>query len=136
MNPADALPVAILVEDDPDLALLLQFILAREGYRVELCSDGRMAKARIAQPPPQLVVLDIMLPYIDGFELIGLMRARSEWDAVPILVLTAQSRDYDIARALDGGADDYVLKPFQPEELKARLRRLRRTAARQGAAPG
>lgn len=127
MNPADALPVALLVEDDPDLALLLQFILAREGYRVDHCVDGRAAKARLERAPPQLVMLDVMLPYHDGFELIGMIRARADWDAVPILVLTAQSRDYDIARALDGGADDYVLKPFQPEELKARLRRLRRT---------
>lgn len=126
MNPADALPVALLVEDDSDLALLLQFILAREGYRVDHCADGRAAKARLAQAPPALVMLDVMLPYHDGFELIGLIRERTDWDAVPILVLTAQSRDHDIARALDSGADDYVLKPFQPEELKARLRRLRR----------
>lgn len=72
---------------------------------------------------PVLILLDVMLPYIDGFELVRLIRARADWDAVPIVMLTAKSTGPDIVRALDEGANDYVIKPFQPTELLTRLRR-------------
>ena len=120
-------PLALLVEDDADIAILVDFILRREGFEVERCADGREAKARIGQAPvPDVAVLDVMLPYIDGFELIEMVRADPTWSEVPLLMLTAQSREEEIVRALDAGANDYIVKPFQPEELKARLRRLRR----------
>lgn len=120
-------PLAFLVEDDQDIAMLVDFILRREGFEVERCADGRQAKARIGQAPvPDVAVLDVMLPYVDGFELIEMIRANPTWCAVPLLMLTAQSREEEIIRALDAGANDYVVKPFQPEVLKARLRRLRR----------
>ena len=120
-------PLALLVEDDADIAILVDFILRREGFEVERCADGREAKARIGQAPvPDVAVLDVMLPYIDGFELIEMVRADPTWSEVPLLMLTAQSREEEIVRALDAGANDYIVKPFPPEELKARLRRLRR----------
>lgn len=122
-------PTALLVEDDDDLALLLVYILQREGYQVDRCADGREAKARVSQPSaPTLAILDIMLPYVDGFELIQTIRRNPSWSQVPILMLTSQDREEEIVRALDSGADDYLVKPFQPEELKARLRRLKRTS--------
>lgn len=131
MAAVEAAPLAILVEDDPDLAVLLEFILQREGYQVEHCADGRAARNRLSGGNvPKVIVLDVMLPYIDGFELIQLIRQKAEWAHVPVLMLTGQNREDDAVRALDFGADDFVVKPFQPEELKARLRRLHRLSPR------
>lgn len=119
---------ALIVEDERHIAMLLRFILEREGFRVEHAADGLEAQRLIAVlAPPTVVVLDIMLPYADGFELIAGMRAQPGWQKVPILMLSSKGRERDIARALDAGADDYIVKPFQPDELKARLRRLLRS---------
>lgn len=129
MNDTSLLPPAILlVEDDKAIASLLRFILEREGYAVVHATDGREAQRLIDEltPPPALALLDIMLPHVDGFELIARIRARADWQQVPVVMLTAKGAAKDITRALDSGADDYVLKPFQPDELKARLRRLLR----------
>lgn len=114
----------LVVEDDPDVAYLLEYMLCRDGYQVLLCRDGKQAAAQIERiEPPALALLDIMLPYKDGFELVTLIRSKSEWNQVPIVVLTSKSLERDIVRALDAGASDYVVKPFQPGELMARLRR-------------
>lgn len=123
-------PTALLVEDDSVTIHLVSYILEREGFEVIVDRDGREASARIAQAdPPDLVVTDIMLPYHDGFELIRQIRGRVGWNDVPIVALTSKSQEKDIVRALGEGADDYVIKPFRPEELLARVRRLRRSAA-------
>lgn len=117
--------VALVVEDDEHIGHLLQFILQRAGYDVALQRDGHAAQAYIErQPAPAVVLLDLMLPFVDGFELLGLLRARPGWAQVPVLVLTARSRENDVARVLAAGASDCIPKPFQPDELLARLRRL------------
>ena len=116
---------ALVVEDDKNIAYLLQFILTREGFQVSAAVDGREALAMIDSAPiPSLVLLDIMLPYMDGFQLITHIRAKPAWRDVPILVLTSRSQERDLVRALDAGANDYLVKPFQPGELLARTRRL------------
>lgn len=116
---------AFVVEDDEHIGLLLKFMLERAGYRVTLSRDGRAAQAHIlASPPPAIVLLDVMLPFLDGFQLVGLVRAQPGWEQVPVIMLTAKTQERDIVRALDAGANDYILKPFQPDELLARLRRL------------
>jgi DNA-binding response OmpR family regulator len=120
-----------LIEDEEDVAFLLRFLLERSGYNVERAEDGRQAMARIEQSAnsdkvPDLVLLDIMLPYHDGLEILARLRAQPEWEDVPVIMLTAKSREADIVRALEVGADDYVTKPFQPDELLARLRRFLR----------
>ena len=116
---------AVVVEDDADIAQLLRFIVEREGFSVTLCPDGRAAGERIAAAAaPALVILDVMLPYASGFDLLAAIRKSPSWSKVPVLMLTAKSRESDVVRALDGGANDYVTKPFQPAELKARIRRL------------
>ena len=116
---------AVVVEDDEDIGRLLKFIVEREGYAVTLFPDGRAAGAHISSAaPPALVILDVMLPYASGFELLGAIRKSPAWAKVPVLMLTAKSREADVVRALDGGANDYVTKPFQPAELKARIRKL------------
>ena len=121
--PAPA-PVVLMAEDDQPIAYLLQFLLEREGYQVVVARDGRQAQQLIdSMPPPQLVMLDIMMPYADGYEVLSHLRAKPEWRATPVIMLTARSQEKDIVRALDAGASDYIVKPFLPEELKARIRR-------------
>jgi DNA-binding response OmpR family regulator len=115
----------LIIEDDEHISHLLKFMLERQGYRVETATDGRAAQQAIDQrsEPPNLVLLDVMLPYVDGFELVKLIREREGWQKVPVIMLTAKTMEQDIVRALDAGANDFVVKPFQPNELLARLRR-------------
>lgn len=123
--PPSAQRTALVVEDDADVGQLLQFILEREGYLVTHLRDGRQALARIAQgSPTRLVVLDVMLPHASGHELLAALRAHADWKPVPVVMLTAKAQEGDIVKALDAGANDYMVKPFQPAELKARIRRL------------
>jgi len=120
----------LVVEDDVHIAHVLSFMLERQGYRVIHMADGRAAVQHIvASPAPDLVLLDVMLPYVDGFEIIRLIRAQAGWDAVPVLMLTAKNAERDTVRALDAGASDFIIKPFQPQELLARLRRFLKTPA-------
>jgi DNA-binding response OmpR family regulator len=120
-----AKPCALVVEDDEQIAHILRFILQREGFEVQVAADGRRAEALIdSLPPPAIVTLDVMLPHADGYALLARIRARADWQAVPVVLLTARSQEKDIVRALDGGANDYLVKPFRPDELRARVRRL------------
>ena len=116
---------ALVVEDNAHVAYMLEFMLARAGYDVIVVSNGRDAKSAITNlPPVDVVILDLMLPYISGYQLITDMRDDPCWQHVPIVVLSAKVLEQDIVRALDLGANDYVRKPFRPEELLARLRRV------------
>jgi len=125
--PAAPSPTALVVEDDEHIAHLLKFILEREKYRVHVARDGRAGKAFIeSQPAPAFVLLDVMLPFVDGFQLVAALRAHPGWEQVPVIMLTAKNQERDIVRALDAGASDYIVKPFQPHELLARVRRLAR----------
>lgn len=120
-------PRILMVEDDEDIAFLIRFLLERNGYAVEHAADGRQALEVLTElAPVDLVLLDIMLPYHDGLEVLEHLRATPGWEEVPVLMLTAKAREADIVRALELGADDYVTKPFQPDELLARLRRFMR----------
>lgn len=115
----------LVVEDDADIGKLLQWVLEREGFSVSLLRDGREALERIARgPATRLVLLDVMLPHASGHDLIVALRADARWARVPVIMLTAKSQEQDIVKALDAGASDYMLKPFQPAELRARIRRL------------
>ncbi len=118
-------PTILIIEDDEHIGQILTFILQRQGYQTSLAADGLAARHAIesAAAPPDLVLLDVMLPFTDGFELVRLIRARGGWDDVPVVMLTAKHTEQDIVRALDEGASDYIVKPFQPNELLARVRR-------------
>jgi DNA-binding response OmpR family regulator len=118
-------PTILVVEDDDHIAFLLKFMLERENYKIEAASDGLRAREYIEthDVPPDLVLLDVMLPHVDGFELVRIIRQRAGWEGVPILMLTAKTQESDIVRALDAGANDYIVKPFQPNALQARVRR-------------
>lgn len=116
---------ALVAEDDEQLAYILRFILEREGFEVHAAPDGRTAKQFIATlPPPAIVLLDVMLPHVNGYELLAQLRATAGWQAVPVIMLTARSQEQDIVHGLEAGANDYMVKPFKPEELRARIRRL------------
>jgi DNA-binding response OmpR family regulator len=119
----------LVVEDDDNISHMLKFMLEREQYNVSLALNGRIAKTFIeSNPPPNVILLDVMLPFIDGFELVGLIRATAGWQTVPIIMLTAKTQEQDAVRALDAGANDYIHKPFAPKELLARVRRYARAA--------
>lgn len=116
---------ALVVEHDEHLAQILRFILEREGFEVRLVRDGRAAQETIAvSPPPAIITLALMLPHTDGYELLRRIRETPGWQAVPVVVLTARTQDKDIARSLDAGANEYIAKPFDPDELRACVRRL------------
>ena len=118
-------PKILVVEDDKSVSYLLEFILNREGFATASASDGRAAEILFdSEPLPLLILLDVLLPYQDGFQLIRIIRTKRGWGDVPIIMLTSNSHEEDIVRALDSGANDYVVKPFQPNELLARVRRL------------
>ena len=123
--PEQTEPMAVVVEDDQIIVTLLEHLLSRRGFDVRIALDGREATDLIdTLPPPALVLLDVMLPYLDGFELIKKIREHATWNQVPIIMLTAKSQEQNIVRALDYGANDYLIKPFRPEELLARIRRV------------
>ena len=120
-------PAILVVEDDEHIAFLLQYMLSREGFEPQSAEDGRAAQQLIDRmTPPRGVLMDVKLPFMDGFHLIEYIRAKDGWAQVPILMLTSQSEERDIVRALDAGANDYIVKPFQALELMARLRRFMR----------
>jgi len=123
-------PTVLIVEDDVHIAQVLVFMLERQHYQVVHVADGRAAVQYVlSSPVPDLVLLDVMLPYVDGFEILGLIHAQAGWEAVPVLMLTAKNTERDTVRALDAGASDFIIKPFQPRELLARLRRYLKTPA-------
>lgn len=114
-----------MVEDNEHVAYMLEFMLERAGYDVILAANGRDAQAAVTNiEPVDVVLLDLMLPYVSGYQLIGEIRDDHDWQYVPIVVLSGKVLEDDIVKALDLGANDYVTKPFRPEELLARLRRV------------
>lgn len=127
---------ALVVEDNEHVCYMLEFILKRAGYEVNAVSNGRDAQAAIENlEPVDVIVLDLMLPYISGYQLIDEIRDNPSWQHVPIVVLSGKVMEQDIVRALDLGANDYVTKPFRPEELLARLRRIVADHERLGSNP-
>ncbi|MBP1689200.1 MAG: phoP 5, partial [Deltaproteobacteria bacterium] len=117
----------LIVEDEPDIALGLELDLRNEGYEVEVVGDGEQASRRAREPGWDLILLDVMLPRLDGFEVCReLRRAKVR---TPVLMLTAKVHEAEKVMGLDMGADDYVTKPFSPRELRARIRALLRRAA-------
>jgi two-component system response regulator VicR len=113
----------LVVEDERNLAEILAFNLSREGHEVDLAFDGEEALEKIRRHPPDLVVLDVMLPRLDGFTLCGQLRRRS---GVPVLMLTARAEEEDKVKGFDAGADDYLTKPFGMREFLSRVKALLR----------
>ncbi|UFU05355.1 response regulator transcription factor [Ruania halotolerans] len=115
----------LLIEDDPLVRRSLELALGRYGYAIRTSATGEEGLAALAQEPPDLVVLDLMLPGIDGFEVCRRLRVDSQ---APVIMLTARGDDLDVVGGLEAGADDYVIKPVQPAVLDARIRAVLRRA--------
>lgn len=115
----------LLIEDDVELSVLMKEYFEQHNFHLEVVEDGKRGLAKALEGPHDLILLDVMLPGIDGFELLQLLRRRR---AVPVIMLTARTAQADRIAGLDAGADDYLPKPFAPDELLARVRAvLRRT---------
>ncbi len=120
----------LIVEDEHDIASVLQDYLRHEGYDTEHIADGRLALERIQADPPDLTLLDVMLPRLDGLAVLRGARARSD---APVIMLTARTEEVDRLIGLELGADDYICKPFSPREVVARVRAVLRRTAQQAA---
>jgi DNA-binding response OmpR family regulator len=120
----------LVAEDDAKQADLIRIYLEREGYAVQVVADGRSAIERARDSRPHLIVLDVMMPEVDGLDVCRILRAESD---VPIVLLTARAAENDMLLGLDLGADDYLTKPFSPREMVARVRALLRRAKAVGA---
>ena len=119
---------ALVIEDDADIRELLRYSLAQEGFAVEEAADGAEALDRINRRAPDIVLLDLMLPRMSGLELCRRLRSAAETAALPIIVVTAKGAEVDRVLGLEMGADDYVVKPFSPREVIARVKALLRRA--------
>jgi len=118
----------LIVEDERDIRELVRYTLEQEGFVVDEAADADAALERIARRAPDLMVLDVMLPGMSGLELCRRLRAQAPTAALPILMLTAKGTEVDRVLGLEMGADDYVVKPFSPREVLARIRALLRRA--------
>ncbi len=125
----------IVVEDDRDIAELIGRYLEKAGFAVELLGSGRAALPAIIERPPDLLVLDLMLPGMDGIEVCRAVRSHERTANVPIIMVTARAEESERIAGLEVGADDYIAKPFSPNELVARARALLRRITRAGSAP-
>jgi DNA-binding response OmpR family regulator len=125
---------ALIVEDDPDIGQLLAHYLEKAGFTSTLLTNGRDVVPGARRAPPDIIILDVMLPGMDGLEVCRALRADAETARVPVIMLTARSEESDRIVGLELGADDYITKPFSPNEVIARVRALLRRAHRPAAA--
>jgi DNA-binding response OmpR family regulator len=133
MHGPDLLPTILVVEDSPDLVALLQRVLSEHGYAVRSAQDGEAGLASALEDEPDLVILDVGLPGRNGFEVVRELRRKGV--EAPTLMLTARAEVADRVNGLDSGADDYLIKPFDPDELVARVRALLRRSSAHGRVP-
>ncbi len=116
----------LVVDDEEDLLELVKYNLSKEGYRVTGVGTGEAGLTEARRNPPDLIVLDLLLPNIDGLEICRLLKSDSDTRQIPIIMLTAKSEEADVVTGLEMGADDYVAKPFSPRVLLARVKAILR----------
>jgi DNA-binding response OmpR family regulator len=114
-------PLILVADDDPDIQALVRYRLERSGYQVVTAGDGEEAVLVARARRPALAVLDVMMPRVNGLQATRQLRADAETAAIPIVLLTARAQDTDVRRGFEAGADDYIRKPFSPQELSARV---------------
>ncbi len=112
----------LIVDDEEDILELLRYNLAREGYQIEAAESGEKTLKKVRTDPPELIVLDLMLPGIDGLEVAKTLKNDPKTQDIPIIMLTAKGEEADVVAGLELGADDYITKPFSPRVLLARVR--------------
>jgi DNA-binding response OmpR family regulator len=116
-----AQPIVLVADDDEDILELIVFRLERSGYTVLQARDGAEALELARRSRPDLAVLDVMMPKLDGFDLTRRLREDESTSKMPIILLTARTQEADVERGFDAGADDYLRKPFSPQELRSRV---------------
>jgi DNA-binding response OmpR family regulator len=121
--PADA-PLILAADDDEIILGLVVYRLEHSGYRVITAHDGEEALRRALAERPALAVIDVMMPKLDGYEVTRLLRSYDETKDMPVILLTARVQEADVDRGFQAGADDYLRKPFSPQELRARVQAL------------
>lgn len=114
----------LIVDDELSILVPLKFLLEKNNYIVDLAQSGKDALEKISQHKPDLIVLDIMLPDLDGYEIFQLIRENPDWDDIKVIYLSAKNRDVDIAKGLNLGVDAYITKPFSNTELLEKIRKL------------
>ncbi|MDX1775381.1 MAG: response regulator [Desulfobulbales bacterium] len=114
----------LIVDDAPNIVLSLEFLMKKEGYEVRAAGNGEEAMEAVAEKKPDLILLDVMMPRKDGYEVCQELRAKKEWQDIKILMLTAKGRDVEREKGLAMGADDYVTKPFSTQELVEKVKNL------------
>jgi DNA-binding response OmpR family regulator len=112
----------LIVDDELSILVPLKFLLEKNNYRVDLAQSGKDALEKISLSKPDLILLDIMLPDLDGYEIFQMIRENPEWDDIKVIYLSAKNRDVDIAKGLNLGVDAYVTKPFSNSELLEKIR--------------
>jgi DNA-binding response OmpR family regulator len=111
----------LIVDDEANILLSLQFLMKKAGYAVRTASNGEQALAEIAKDPPDVVLLDVMMPKLDGFSVCQQVRANADWNGVRIIMLTARGRDVEREKGLALGANDYITKPFSTKDALERV---------------
>jgi DNA-binding response OmpR family regulator len=119
----------LIVDDDPNLVVSLDFLFRREGYEVHVACDGQEAMDALAKLHPALVLLDVMMPRKNGYEVCAAVRARHDWDDIQIMMLSAKGREADIAKGLALGANAYMTKPFSTQALTQKVAEMLQAAA-------
>jgi len=114
----------LVVDDEPNIVLSLEFLMKQAGFQVRTASDGEAALTAIAAEPPDLILLDVMMPRKNGYEVCQAIRANPSWAGVRIIMLTAKGREVEREKGLALGADDYITKPFSTQEVVERVREL------------
>ena len=122
----------LVVDDEPNIVLSLEFLMQQAGFEVVTAEDGETALARVSETGPDLMLLDISLPGIGGFDVLERLRADPDVARLPIIMLTAHGREVEREKGLALGADDYITKPFSTRELVERVKRLLGDAGREG----
>ncbi len=117
----DVRPLVLVADDDPDILALVRFRLERDGYEVLSAPDGETALDLALARTPDIAVLDVMMPRLDGYEVTRRLREHAPTTGIPIILLTARVQEPDLERGFDAGADDYVTKPFSPQALGERV---------------
>lgn len=123
----------LIVDDEPSARKTIEMLLLREGYDMHFAGNGPTALEKLAESPPDAILLDVMMPGMDGFEVCRIVKQSAEWQHIPIILVTALDSKRDLARGLDAGADDFLRKPFNSLELRARVRSMLRIKRRHDA---
>lgn len=117
------MPKVLVVEDDPQIARIVQIKLKNNGFEVFLAADGGAGLNAVRELRPDLVLLDVMMPVMDGYQVLRTIRSEPELAALPVIMLTAKGQERDVLTGFKDGATDYIVKPFSPAEVVARVQR-------------